>query len=408
MALKFHQHQLPNGLDIVAEENPDSHSFAAGLFVKTGARDEDSSVNGVSHFLEHMMFKGSDKYTWEDVNRIFDEIGARYNAFTSQEMTAYYANVLPEFTEKAVEHLSHLLRPAIRNADFDTEKKVILEEIAMYLDDPGHRLYEKLMEVHFGNHPLSMSVLGSADSIQKLQRDQMADYFKRRYGPGNMVLSATGRLDFGEVVRLAEKYCGDWPRVDAPRHQPSPMHKNQRHDLTDEKLNRQYTMGMMPGPSAQDDRRFAARVLSDVIGDSDGSRFYWALVDNAIAEEADFGFYPHDGCGSFYISLASAPDRTEQALGIARAELEKIKNDLSDDEVDRAKNKIASSIVLQGEVPLGRMRSIGGQWMYNKEYRSLEQDMNTLNSVTADSLRQLMRDFPFDPMSIVTLGPPGK
>src|SRR5688572_6612842 len=405
MALKFHHKQLPNGLDIIAEENPDSHSFAAGLFVKTGARDEDVAVNGVSHFLEHMMFKGSSKYGWEDVNRIFDEIGAKYNAFTSQEMTAYYANVLPEFTERAVEHLSHLLRPAIRDEDFTTEKKVILEEIAMYLDDPGHRLYEKLMDVHFGNHPLSMSILGSAESIQKLERDQMAGYFKGRYGPGNMVLAATGRLDFDEVVRLAERYMGDWPPVDAPRHQPAPLYKRQRLHLTDAKLNRQYTMGMTPGPSAQDERRFAARVLADVIGDSDGSRFYWALVDNAIAEDADFGFYPHDGCGSFYLALTTAPERTDQALKIAMAELDKVKQDLNPDEVERAKNKIASSLVLQGEVPLGRMRSIGGQWIYNKEYRSLEQDMATLMSVNVQSLRQLMTDFPFDPMTIVTLGP---
>src|SRR6187397_804306 len=217
MALKFHYKQLKNGLDVIAEVNPDSYSTAMGLFVRTGARDEDPKLNGVSHFLEHMMFKGSQKYTWEDVNRIFDEIGARYNAFTSQEMTAYYANVLPEFTERAIEHLAHLLRPAIRNADFDTEKKVILEEIAMYLDDPGHRLYEKLMEAHFGNHPLSMSILGSAESIQRLKRDQMERYFRTRYGPGNMVLAATGRLEFDEIVKLAEKYCGSWPHVDAPR-----------------------------------------------------------------------------------------------------------------------------------------------------------------------------------------------
>src|SRR5215213_8019977 len=253
MPLKFHYKQLPNGLDIIGEENLDSYSFSAGLFVKTGSRDEDVHVNGVSHFLEHMMFKGSDKYSWEDVNRIFDELGARYNAFTSQEMTAYYANVIPEFTERAVEHLAHLLRPAIRNTDFDTEKKVILEEIAMYLDDPGHRLYEKLMELHFGNHPLSMSILGPSESIQKLQRDQMAEYFQKRYGPGNMVLSATGRLNFDEVVKLAEKYCGEWPRVEAPRNQPPPMYKPQRVDLTDAKLNRQYTMAMTPGPSAQDE-----------------------------------------------------------------------------------------------------------------------------------------------------------
>ncbi len=405
MPLTFQQTTLPNGLDIVAEINPDSHSFAAGLFVKTGARDEDMMINGVSHFLEHMMFKGTSKYTWEDVNRIFDEIGAKYNAFTSQEMTAYYANVLPEFTERAIEHLSHLLRPAIRQSDFDTEKNVILEEISMYLDDPGHRLYEKLMEQHFGEHPLAMSVLGSADSIKKLERDQMADYFTRRYGPGNMVLSVTGRLAFEEVIQLAEKYCGEWQKVNAPRQQPSPTYSPRRTTLFDPKLNRMYTMGMTPGPSSQDDRRFAARVLADVIGDSDGSRFYWALVDNAIAEDADFGFYPHDGLGSFYIALTTAPERAEQALDIALKELEKVKTDLNVDEVERAKNKIASSLVLSGEIPLGRMRAIGSQWLYNKQYRSLEDDMKTLMSITPASLQQLMREFPFDPMTIVSLGP---
>ena len=405
MPLTFHHHQLPNGLDIVAEVNPDSHSFAAGLFVKTGARDEDPKIVGVSHFLEHMMFKGSSKYGWEDVNRIFDEMGARYNAFTTQEMTAYYANVLPEFTERTIEHLSHLLRPALRDADFDTEKKVILEEIAMYLDDPGHRIYERLMEAHFGHHPLSLSVLGSAQSITDLKRDEMADYFVKRYGPGNMVLSVTGRLDFDEVVKLAARYCESWERVSAPRDQPQPMYVAQKHTMTDAKLNRQYTMGMTPGPSAQDDRRFAARVLADVIGDSEGSRLYWALVDNAIAEDADFGFYPHDGCGSFYVSLVTDPDRTEQALDIALKELAKVSTDLNDDEVERAKNKIASQLVLQGEVPIGRMRSIGSQWLYNNQYRSLDQDMATLLSVTPESLKQLLDEFPFDPMTLVTLGP---
>lgn len=405
MPLTFHHHQLKNGLDIVAEINPDSHSFAAGFFVKTGSRDESPEINGVSHFLEHMMFKGSSKYSWEDVNRIFDEMGARYNAYTTQEMTAYYANVIPEFTEGAIEHLSHLLRPAIRVEDFTTEKKVILEEIAMYLDDPGHRLWEKLMATHFGNHPLSQSILGPADAIKNLERDQMAEYFNRRYGPRNMVLAVTGKMDFQQVVKWVEKYCGAWAPVDAPRQQADPLYKPQRVDMTDPKLNRQYTMAMTPGPSAQDSRRFAARVLSDVVGDSDGSRLYWALVDNAIAEDADFSFYPHDNCGSFFVSLTTSPDRTQQALDIALKELEKVKTDLNDDEVERAKNKISSSIVLSGESPMGRMRSIGGMWIYNSEYRSLEQDMEMLNSITPETLRELMKDFPFDPMTIATMGP---
>lgn len=405
MPLTFKHHRLSNGLDIVAEINPDAHSFAAGFFVKTGSRDEGPAENGVSHFLEHMMFKGSEKYTWEDVNRIFDELGARYNAYTSQEMTAYYANVLPEFTRQAVEHLSHLLRPAIRQSDFDTEKKVILEEIAMYLDDPNHRLYEKLMEVHFGKHPLSASILGSVQSITDLTRDQMANYFKARYGPGNMVLSVTGKLDFNHLVELATEFCGKWETVMAPRTYPQPVVQDSVVELTDDKLNRRYTMGMTPGPSAQDERRFAAKVLQDVVGDSEGSRFYWALVDNAIAEEADFGFYPHDGCGSFYVALVTSPDRTEQALEIARKELERVKVDITDEEVERAKNKIASQIVLGGESPLGRMRALGGQWTYNGDYRSLEQDMETLARLDAKALKSLMDDFSFRPMTLVTLGP---
>ena len=405
MALTFKHAQLPNGLDVVAEINPDAHSFAAGLFVKTGSRDEAPEVNGVSHFLEHMMFKGSDRYTWEDVNRIFDELGAKYNAYTTQEMTAYYANVLPEFGERAVEHLSHLLRPAIRQADFDTEKKVILEEIAMYLDDPGHRVYERLMEVHFGRHPLGASILGSAEAITNLKRDQMADYFRARYGPRNMVLSVTGQVDFDRVVDWAGKYMGAWEPVNAQRDPAQPAVAGERVTLTDPKLNRQYTMGMTPGPSAQDDRRFAARVLSDVIGDAEGSRFYWALVDNAIAEDADFGFYPHDNCGSYYIALTTSPDRADEALAIANAELEKAKRDITDEEIERAKNKIASSLVLSGEVPAGRMRSIGSQWIYNKEYRSLEKDTATLQAVDRKTIQELIREYRFEPMTLVTLGP---
>jgi predicted Zn-dependent peptidase len=405
MPLPFFQATLPNGLTIFAERNDASHSFAAGLFVRTGSRDESASICGVSHFLEHMMFKGSDKYSWEDVNRIFDEIGARYNAFTSQEMTAYYANVLPEFTERAIEHLSHLLRPALRQSDFDTEKNVILEEIAMYLDDPNHRVYEKLMEEHFAGHPLALSVLGTSDTIKALQRDQMANYFSTRYGPGNTILAVSGRFEFEEVVRLAQKYCGHWPAVSAPRSITQPTPAGRVVKLADAKLNRAYTMALAAGPSAQDDRRFAARVLADVVGDSEGSRYYWALVDNAIAEDADFGFYPHDGCGSFYISLTTDPDRSQKALDIALAELRKVSSDLTDDEVTRAKNKIASAIVLSGELPVGRMRALGSQWVYTGQYRSLDDDIVTLASVTPDSIRSLLRDFSFDPMTVVTLAP---
>lgn len=405
MPLEFHHHRLSNQLDIIAESNPNSHSIAIGIFVATGSRDENAQINGVSHFLEHMMFKGSEKYTWADVNRIFDELGARYNAFTTQEMTAYYANVLPEFTERAMEQLSLLLRPALRESDFITEKKVILEEIAMYLDDPGHRVYEGVMSAHFGEHPLAMSVLGTAQSVGALTRDQMAQYFGRRYGPGNMVISVAGRFDFPEIVGLVEKYCGDWKTVHSQRDQPAPQYRKQYRAIQDPKLNRQYTMGLMPGPSAQDERRYAARIMADVIGDADGSRLYWALVDNAMAEEADFSFYPHDRCGSYYFSLVNDPARTEQTIDVLQRELAKITDEVSVAEVNQASNKIASQLILQSEVPLGRMRSNASTWIYNRSYRSMEEEMQRLMAVQSEDVKALAREYTLSPVTTITLGP---
>ena len=171
--MHFHHAELPNGLTIVAELNPAAQSVAAGYFVRTGARDETADVSGVSHFLEHMAFKGDDRHTAEDVNRIFDELGARYNASTREEITTYYAAVLPEYLPKTVEMLSGLIRPSLRTEDFDVEKNVILEEIGMYDDQPSFLAYDKAMAAHFAGHPLGQSILGSVESIAALTCEQM-------------------------------------------------------------------------------------------------------------------------------------------------------------------------------------------------------------------------------------------
>jgi predicted Zn-dependent peptidase len=401
----FHQHQLDNGLTILGEDSPAAHSFAAGLFVFTGSRDESPTLNGVSHFLEHMMFKGSARLDWQAMNRVFDEMGARYNAFTTQEMTAYYGNVLPQFTDKLLGHLRELFEPAIRKEDFDTEKKVILEEIAMYEDEPSQRVYEKLMEAHFNPHPLGMSIIGTPPIITAMTHEQMAAYFKEHYVPPNMVLSVAGRFDFAEVCARANELMGHWKGEKSKRSYPRVEPKGQRVNLVDAKLSRAYVMGMTPGPSSQDEDRFAARVLADILGDAEGSRFYWALVDNALCEDADFGFYPHDHCGSFYLSLQTDAEKVEPALEIAMKELRRIHEDLTDDEVTRARNKLASSITIGSESPMGRMRANGSNWLYTGEYRSVADDMRTLESISRKSVLTLLEKYRFDPMTIVSLGP---
>jgi predicted Zn-dependent peptidase len=399
------EHQLDNGLTILAEPTPTARSFACGLFVKTGTRDEPRELNGVSHFLEHMMFKGSDARDAAAMNRIFDELGADYNAFTTQEMTAYYAVVLPEFTDTVMEHVGHLFRPALRDEDLETERQVILEEIAMYADDPGHRLFEAAMSRHWRDHPMAMSILGPAETIAELPRDGMAEYHRTHYGPRNTVLSVTGRFDFDEVVRLADRHYGHWQPVGFDREYAGPDPASGRTDLVDAKLNRQYLMGLCPGPAADDDRRFAARILADLLGDGDGSRLYWALVDPAICDEADFGPYPHDHCGSFVLSLTCRPGRMDEAFDIATRELRRVSQDLTETEIARSKNKLAGRATLHGESAAGRMRAIGSSWVYNGGYRSLAQDLDALLAVTLDDVRQVLHDFSPEPTTLVTLGP---
>src|SRR3954451_1364922 len=184
--MPFHRHTLPNGLQIIGETSPSARSAALGFLVRTGSRDETPEVSGVTHFLEHMVFKGTPRRTAEDVNRDFDEIGAHYNAFTSEESTVYYASVLPEYQEPSIDLLADILRPSLRGEDFDMEKKVILEEIQMYADQPPFGMDDHIKELHYGRHPMARSVLGTTDTVGALKVDQMREYFDSRYSPGNI------------------------------------------------------------------------------------------------------------------------------------------------------------------------------------------------------------------------------
>ena len=345
------------------------------------------------------------RLTWEEVNRGFDEIGANHNAYTTPELTALYASVLPEYAGEAIDRLSDLLDPALREEDFETERKVILEEIAMCEDEPDQRLCEAATALHFGSHPLGRRVMGSRQTVSRMTREAMLDHFRRYYGPGNAVLAMTGRMDFGRLVERASGRLGEWKPAEAVRRDPPRRFEPRRQAIVDPRLNRTYVMGIMPAPHALDDRRFAARVLADVIGDSDGSRLYWSLIDKAVAEDAELGFTPYDGTGCFGLFLVCDPDRADEAMRLALDELRRVRHDLDEAELSRARSKLASAVVLAGESPLGRLNAIGMQWAYRSPYRSVEADLAIVERMTLDDLRAVMRDFPFEPLSLVSLGP---
>jgi predicted Zn-dependent peptidase len=408
MPIEFKQHTLDNGLTVLAECNDDAHTGAVGFFTRTGARDESKELMGVSHFLEHMMFKGTARRTAEDVNREFDEIGANYNAFTSHELTGYFAHVLPEYVPQATDLLADIMMPALREEDFNTEKHVILEEIGMYEDQPEWRLQDTILEDFYAGHPLGHRVLGTGGdtgTVNQLTPQQMRQYFSERYSPDNIVVSAAGKVDFDRLVKELEKLTAHWEPKQPRRDHEAPDPAEQARTIVDTSLSRHYLALCCPGPSAQDERRFAAKVLADVIGDTEGSRLYWALVDPGLAEAADMGFLPMDQAGCFFAFASCDAERARQVEDTLLQTLDKFGADVTDDEVQRAKNKLATQATVQGEAPAGRMRNLGIQWLYLGRYLSLEEELEHLMAVTTDDVRQVAKDFPFHPRTLERLGP---
>ncbi|MEM1060717.1 MAG: pitrilysin family protein [Planctomycetota bacterium] len=404
--MAFSSDTLPNGLTVLTESVPDARSVAIGCFVRCGSRDETPAVSGVSHFLEHMAFKGDETRDADAMNRLFDDLGARYNASTGEEVTTYYANVLPEYLEPATDLVTTLIRPTLREEDFRTEKQVILEEIGMYADQPGFFAYDEAMGVHFDGHPLGRSILGTTESIGGLGLGQMIDYHAARYSAGAVTFVAAGNCDRERIVDLATRHCGDWPAADVdrplPPHEPAGRTVVLPHDTTLQ----QYVVAMASAPPADDPRRLAAELVAVAVGDDSGSRLYWDLVDPGHAEAAELGYNEYEGVGTWMTYLSGEPDATVTNIERLRTVFDRVNADgLTAAELDRAKSKAAARLVLRAERPMGRLSAIAGNWIYRREYLSVAEEIATVRAVTVDDVRALLDAFPLAMTTTVGVGP---
>ena len=405
MPLEFKHTELDNGLTIIGEVNPNAHTAAAGFFINVGTRDEPAELMGVSHFLEHMMFKGTANRTADDVNRDFDRIGADYNAFTHQENTAYFAHVLPEYLPAAVDILADILQPTLRPEDFEMERNVILEEIGMYRDRPFWTAFEQALELHFGDHPLGYRVLGTERTIRAMQRDQLASYFRQRYSPDNIVLSVSGAADFDAIVEQVKSLCGHWQPTGAQRRLDELAPRAESETERDAKLTNHYVVTVSDGPARQDESRYAAAVLACLLGDDEGSRLYWKLVDPGLADEAELSHQPFDHAGAFLGFVACPPDEAERVKQGLDEVLDAAAAGFERGEIERARTKIATELTLQNERPAGRMLSIGTDWVYNRHYRPLAEQIDRVTAVEADDLHQLLDAHPFSARTVVRVTP---
>ncbi|MHC4106398.1 MAG: M16 family metallopeptidase [Planctomycetota bacterium] len=403
--MEFKKEQLDNGLCVIGEINKSAKSAAVGFFVKTGSRDENEQINGVSHFLEHMLFKGTDKLSALEVNEAFDR-GAQFNAGTSEEYTVYYAAVLPEYLLDVTGLWIELMRPALRDDDFNIEKNVIEEEIAMYKDMPSFDVMDQCRSLHFEGHPCGNSVLGSEESIDNLTSEQMRNYFTRRYAPNNMVLACAGNFDWEQVSSVAASSCSKWRRQTVERKLEHFDGSKKKKRTEKSNLAREHICLMSSGLSAQDPRRFAASLLGVIVGDNVGSRFFWELVDKALAEAASMQFGPMDGTGAFYSYIRCGADNVTQVLDTVSDIFQSLSRDgVNEDELRKAKNKVLSALVIKNELPMGRLGDLGSNWQYLEKYRTVEEDIGAVKAVTVEDINVLIEQFRPGDFTQLSIGP---
>ncbi len=405
----FHTHRLANGLQILGQPMPDFESAALSFYVCTGSRDEpDQSIAGVSHFLEHMVFKGTQTLDWQQITLEFSKIGAEINAGTSHESTVYYARVLGEYMERAFELLSDMMYPRLSESDFTTEKEVIVNEIARSEDQPYNRAVRRMMQVYFGEHPLGHDVLGSPESIRGMRIEQMRDYWNRRYAANNMILAVAGKFDWDLLVRLAEKHCADWRTGDAGRDvRPYQPARSLNEIILDKNLKQQILLLSMPAIDEKDPDRYAAELGVSILGDGDGSRLYWNVYQKGLAESASAFLWTMDGTGILIMEANSTPEQAPQVMKMLRDELDSLLADgIYEDELRRAKDKLISHMVLSSESTFARMRSLSADWVTEGRLVSVDEEVERVEKVTIEDVMRVLRRLPLrEKQVLTTLGP---
>ena len=273
----------------------------------------------------------------------------------------------------------------------------------MYEDNPFMALYERMMERYYDGHPMGHRVLGTKDTVGGMGRDAMERYFHDRYASDTMALAVAGRVDFDALVRQVEGVCGKWPRGTPGRAHPAFTPRTCTFDLTLPNLSRAYLGMMMPAPALGDARRYASSLVAQIVGDSEGSRFYWSLVETGLAEEATCNYEGRDGLGEYLVLAACSKEAVPEVKAKLVEQMDGLAGSLAQDEFDRAKARIATAVALAGERPSGRMTRLGSLWAYGISYATLDEEMARIEAVSLDDLRRNLSEFPLKPVVVGAL-----
>lgn len=404
---------LRGGLRVITESVPAMLSASLGIWVGVGSRDESPSLAGASHYLEHLLFKGTRRRTALQISAELDAVGGELNAFTSKEHTCYYATVLASDLPLAVDVVGDLVCHAIiRGADVDNERGVIHEEIAMRDDEPGDAVFDLFGEALFGDTPLGRPVLGTKQSIDDMSRTQIAGYYRRRYRAPAMVVAAAGNVAHATVIRLVRKAFADQLDVNdepdsvrddevgrsAPADQIAVIDRptEQAHILLG---------GLAPG--RHDDRRYALGLLNTALGGGMSSRLFQEIREKrGLAYSVGSSVSHYAGVGSYSIYAGCAPKNVDEVLGLIRDELSRIvTRGLSAEELSRAKGQIRGGMVLGLEDSGSRMSRIAKAELSYGEYRSVPQVLSEIAAVTMDEVDTIAADVLAGSLCLSVVGP---
>ncbi|MEU4241553.1 pitrilysin family protein [Actinoplanes sp. NPDC026619] len=406
---------LPSGLRIVTEAIPGTRSASLGVWVGIGSRDETPGMSGASHFLEHLLFKGTHKRTALQISAEIEAVGGETNAFTTKEYTCYYARVLDADLPLAVDVLCDAVADSILEpADVEIERGVILEEIAMHEDEPGDEVHDIFTEAIFGDHPLGRLISGTEESITPMTRTQINGFYRRRYTPPQIVIAAAGNLDHATVVRLVRKafagtvFDGTQAEPAAPRTGTKRVRFQKPHTVVRNRDTEQahVVLGGV-GIGRRDERRFALGVLNNVLGGGMSSRLFQEIREKRGLAYSVYSYSSqYADAGLFGVYAGCAPGKVEEVLDLARTELARVAADgLTDEEIARGKGMVKGSYVLGLEDSGSRMSRLAKSELLYGDWISVDDLLGRVDAVTKEEVDAIAAELLGQPMSLAVVGP---
>ena len=406
---------LPSGLRIVTEEIPGVRSAAYGIWVNVGSRDESPKVAGASHFLEHLLFKGTKTRSALDISSSIEAVGGEMNAFTSKEYTCFYARVIDTDLPLAIDVISDLITSSVARAeDVESERKVVLEEISMRDDDPSDLVHELFGETFFGDTPLGRPILGTVESIKSLSRNSIFNYYKKRYLPQDIVVAIAGNIKHQKVVDHVIRAMSQDSFLDTPKeafklrsNSPARRSQNREIGVMNRKTEQAHLFLGMPGVARDDHRRFAMGVLSAALGGGMSSRLFQEIREKRGLAYSVYS-YAQQYAGSGFIGFYAGcnPSKATEVVSIMRDVLHDVaSNGLTHEELIRAQGAVRGALVLSQEDTGSRMSRIGKSELVYGEIMTFDQILKAVADVTSADIRALADEILHSAPTLAVVGP---